>query len=246
MYISKKILVFILIFSVSSIKPAQVIVEVINNSSAGIKITYESENSFLGHSRPIEEFVSSKQTLTIPILPELHMVVRGGHATAKVLINTYKGPLNLLITTINDIIPVPGHIKQRSRFNPFGRHNAATEVPNFEIKAELSAQYPIGNASFQMGRPWDQYTIRVIIDEKQLENSKVSISYKPLEKLEIITPIPVTRPAPARRFRPGDFRQISRLEYEPAEGREEELDSNPLPFGLRYHGSFDEQGNHIN
>lgn len=223
-----KVIKILGILSVLFVCPAKsnIIVQIINNSAAGVKATYNDMRA-----RKIEKYIESKQSLTLEDL-----AWRSGNQTIRnVAINTYKGPLNLSIHSQLDDVYVTGRVRTRAQ-NQFDPLNPTQEVPNINIKAELSGEYPIANAVFNSGRPWDEYKIQVIIDEKQIENSKVSISYKPLEKPRTATLVPLTRPAPARRYRPGEFRQVVRTEYEPSEGTQ-------APAGPRYEGAFDEQGN---
>lgn len=234
MYKAIKVLSYILVLSILSAQ-SNILVEIVNNSGVGVKATYQSSDL-----RKIEQFIESKHSYTIQNPnPE-----RFPHdLTTQVLINTYKGPLNLFITAHKQSMQVPGHIRRRARFNPFAMPATTEEVPNLDIRAELSAEYPIANARFSSGRPWDEYKIKVIIDEKQIEKSTVSIAYKRLEKPETLIVHPVTRPASARRVAPGHFRQVVRTEYEPSEGLIEEVN---LPSAApMYQGSFDEQGNPI-
>lgn len=185
-----KVIKILGILSVLIICPAQsnIIVEIINNSAAGVKATYQDTNL-----RFVEKFIESKQTTP---LQNLKWDIRKNvyNPTIKVAINTYKGPINLLITTQQQPTHVPGDIRTRAQPGPFAPLHNIQEVPNLNIKAELSGGSPIANASFNFGRPWDEYKIQVIIDEKQIENSKVSISHKPLEKPEEVRVVPLARP----------------------------------------------------
>ena len=182
-----KILGILSVLFVCSAK-SNIIVEIVNNSAGGVKATYQDTNL-----RIVEKFIESKQTST---LQNLKWDIRANvySPTIKVAINTYKGPLNLLITTQQHPAHVLGHIRGRAPFDPFAPLHNIQEVPNLNINAELSAEYPLANASFNFGRPWDEYKIQVTIDEKQIENSKVSISHKPLEKPEEVRVVPLARP----------------------------------------------------
>lgn len=220
-----------------TVKPV-VLVEIINNTLSGIKATYQPA---LPQAK-VEKFIESKKSNTTS---NLHLDIdRSGLETAQVLINTYKGPLILNITANSNPSVVQLSLRsRRSRFNPFAQQAAREEIPNFDIDAKLSGEYPIAQARFTSGRPWDEYKIQVIIDEKQLENSKVSIAYKQLEKPETLIVHPVSRPAPGQRLGPGHLRQVVRTEYEPSEGLVEEV--NVPSAAPMYQGSFDEQGNPI-
>lgn len=185
MQMIKKLMIISCITFCCAIKPV-VLVEIVNNSVAGIKATYQLHPTNIKK----ETFIESKQSFTTP---ELSL------ASPNVLINTYKGPLTLTLTINNESIEIPGNLQVSRRFNPFERNLGRERIPNSDIKAELSAEYPVAQAHFTSGRPWDEYTIRVTVDEKQLENSKVSIFYKPLERPKGVLPAPLTRPAPAQR-----------------------------------------------
>lgn len=160
---------FLLLFLLNCITSSAIIrVEVINNSLAGIKVTYSPQSS-----PRAEKFIESGKSFTTPELSPW---------ITQLLINTYKGPLTLDVFTSNKRVEVPGRLKRRGRLS----HDLPPTpelVTTTYIKAELSAEYPISQAQFTSGRPWDEYKIQVIIEEKT-DTSKVSIGYKQLEKPE--------------------------------------------------------------
>lgn len=207
--------------------------DIINNSYAGVKVKYLSEDSLLAQ----EKFIQSKQSFITPALQSKYTSNGPNKKSSEVLINTFKGPLSLNITVVRNDRAVPSHLSRRGRLNPYAPQPRTEIVENIEVIAELIAEYPIAHARFISGRPWDEYKIQVILDEKQLEKSTLSIAYKQLEKPELIKTSSPERSSPVR------FRE-SPSEYTRDEGRVGEIEDDPTPQRQThiFSGMFDESG----
>lgn len=239
---------FLLLFLLNCITSSAIIrVEVINNSLAGIKATYIPSTQ----TTKTEQFIESKHSFTTPKLYENPNYA--AYDLARLVINTYKGPFQLVINKQTSSAKAPEKFTRRGRLNPHNIQRSRQLVESTEISAALlSDKYPIAKARFTSGRPWDEYKIQVIIEE-QTGTSKVSIGYKQLEKPEVQVSDEELHPgflprqtssrslSPARRRGPGAFRQVTDTEYVPFEGRIEEARGRRNPFG----GMFSEEGEQI-